>query len=152
VSNQVTPPRDPISDTETGAATRPMRAWMQDAAGVLAASGPNFIVIAVAYSPTITVNLSVYSIYTTVIIDTTLTGNTIFNLTNGTDGQMIKWRVRQDVVGNRTWTGGANIRFSSTLTAAFCALSTAASKLDYVGFEWISANGKADVLAVNQGF
>jgi len=109
-----------------------------------------FIVVPVTYAATTTVNLSPYSAIGTVILDLTLTGNVTFNLTNGTDGQVIKLRCRQDGTGSRIWTSGANIRLSADITSIV--LSTAASKLDYIGFEWNGTNSKADVLAINKGF
>src|SRR5690349_20664766 len=68
-----------------------------------------FVVVAVTYAATTTVDLSSYASYATVILDLTLTGNVTFNLTNGADGQTIKLRVRQDASGSRIWTSGANL-------------------------------------------
>lgn len=110
----------------------------------------HFIVVAVIYAATTTVDLSTYSSYATVILDLTLTGNVTFNLTNGTDGQRIEVRVRQDATGSRVWTSGANLRMSSDIPSI--TLSTAASKLDKLGFEWVGADGKADINATNKGF
>lgn len=108
------------------------------------------IVVTVTYAATTTVDLTNYSAYSIVILDLTLTGNVTFNITNGTDGQAIKLRVRQDATGSRIWTSGANLRFSADITSV--TLSTTASKLDYVAFEWNGTDGKADVLATNYGF
>lgn len=108
------------------------------------------IVVAVTYAATTTVDLASYSGYVIVILDLTLTGDVTFNLTNGTDGQIIRLRVRQDATGSRIWTSGANLRFSTDITAI--TLSTAASKLDYIAFEWNGTDSKADVLATNFGF
>lgn len=104
----------------------------------------------ISYSATTTVDLSAYSGARTVILDITLTGNITFNLTNGSDGQVIKVRVRQDGSGNHIWTSGANLRLSADIPSIV--LSTGASKLDYIGLEWNSTNGKADVLAITKGF
>jgi hypothetical protein len=117
--------------------------------GAPAISAP-FVVDTVPYSGTVTVDLSPYAAYATVILDLTLTGDVTFDVTNGTDGQVIKLRVRQDATGSRIWTSGANLRLSADI--ASIVLSTAASKLDYIGFEWNGTDGKADVLAINKGF
>ena len=119
-------------------------------ADIAALSGSGSVIVTVSYSATTTFDLTSYSLYKTVILDLTLTGNVTFNLTNGTDGQVIKLRVRQDATGSRVWTSGANIRLSADIAAI--TLSTAASKLDYIGFAWNGTDGKADVLAVNKGF
>lgn len=109
-----------------------------------------YVVATVTYAGTTTVDLSTYASYATVILDLTLTGAVTFNLTNGTDGQVIKLRCRQDGTGSRIWTSGANIRLSADITSIV--LSTAVSKLDYIGFEWNGTDSKADVLAINKGF
>lgn len=109
-----------------------------------------FVVVAVTYAATTTVDLSSYASYATVVLDLTLTGNVTFNLTNGADGQTIKLRCRQDASGSRIWTSGANLRFSADI--ASIVLSTGASKLDYIAFEWNGTDTKADVLAINKGF
>ncbi len=108
------------------------------------------VVDTLAYAGTLTVDLSVYASYQTIILDLTLTGDVTFNLTNGADGQAIKLRVRQDGSGAHVWTSGANLRFSADITSIV--LSTAASKLDYIAFEWNGTDGKADALAINKGF
>ena len=120
-----------------------------DGTGILDTRFLPLKVVSVAYAATTTVDLSNYSAYATVILDLTLTGNVTFNLTNGTDAQVIKLRVRQDGTGNRIWTSGGNLRFSSDTPSI--TLSTAASKLDYLSFEWCAADGKADFLASNMG-
>lgn len=109
-----------------------------------------YVVVSVTYAATTSVDLSTYASYAIVILDLTLTGSVTFNLTNGTDGQVIKLRVRQDATGGRIWTSGANLRLNADI--ASIVLSTAASKLDYIGFEWNSTDGKADVLAITKGF
>lgn len=111
---------------------------------------PSYIVVAVSYAATTTVDLAAYAAFDTVILDMTLTGNVTFNITNGTDGQIIRLRVRQDGSGNRIWTSGANLRFSADITSIV--LSTGVSKLDYIAFEWNGTDSKADVLATNYGF
>ena len=109
-----------------------------------------FVVVTQAYSSSVTFDLSTYSSYATVIIDVTLTGNITWNFTNGTDGQAVKLRCRQDATGSRIWTSGANVRVSADIGSI--TLTTTPSKLDYIGFEWNATDGKADVLAINKGF
>lgn len=116
---------------------------------LVAFASSGIVVVAVTYAATTTVDLSPYSSFTVVILDLTLTGNVTFNLTNGTNGQAVKLRVRQDSTGSRIWTSGANLRFGTDITSIV--LSTAASKLDYIGFEWNGTNSKADVLAIVKG-
>lgn len=111
---------------------------------------PPFVVVTQSYSSSVTFDLSTYAAYATVIIDITLTGNITWNFSNGTDGQVIKMRVRQDGGGSRIWTSGAALRFSADITSIV--LSTAASKLDYIGFEWNGTDSRADVLAMNKGY
>lgn len=117
---------------------------------IAALAGASVIVATVTYAATTTVDLTAYAGYKFVILDLTLTGDVTFNITNGVDGQVIKLRVRQDGSGNRIWTSGANLRLSGDITSIV--LSTAASALDYIGFEWNGTDSKADVLAINKGF
>lgn len=149
----------PTTSTIDGAASLTLR---QDEGALIVSNGTNYftqrgrarqlasIVVAVSYAATTTVDLAPYARWDTVILDLTLTGDVEFNLTNGTDGQTVKLRCRQDGSGNHIWTSGANLRFSADITSIV--LSTAASKLDYIGFEWNGTDGKADVLAINKGF
>lgn len=99
---------------------------------------------------TVTLDLSSYAAYPIVIYDATLTGNITFNITNGTNGQVIRCRFRQDGTGGRTFTAGANLRFSTDIPSL--TLTTTLSKIDRVAFEWDGAASKADILATNKGF
>lgn len=121
--------------------------WV-DAAGVPAPKA----VVAVAYAASITVNLANYAGVALVILDTTLTGNvTTFTITNGQDGQRIIWRVRQDATGSRTLAyGTTNVRFGTDITGT--TLTTTASKMDRITFEWNGTDGKADVVDFMKGY
>ena len=81
----------------------------------------------------------------------TLGGNrTMANPTNAANGAQIIYRIKQDGTGSRTLSWGTAFRFSSSLASP--TLSTAASKVDYIGFEYNSADSKWDCLAQNIGF
>lgn len=119
-------------------------------AGAATGTG-GMIVLAPAYAATVTVDLTTYSAYPIVVVNVgTLTGNITFNISNGTDGQMIRVRFKQDATGSRILTAGANLRGS--VDTAIPALSTAANALDRLAFEWHSTAGKADLVAYNKGY
>lgn len=146
----------PTTSTIDGAAS----IYLGPREGVLVASdGTNYstlkgagrrIVLAQAYLASTTVDLTPYPFCTEVIVDITLAGNVTFNITNGKDGQKIIVRCRQDATGNRTWTSGANLRFSADTPSI--TLSTGANKLDYLAFRWNGTDSKADFQASNLGF
>lgn len=111
----------------------------------------NKIILTPAYAASLTVDLAAYTSYDIVVVRVgTLTGNITFNLTNGTEAQIIRARFTQDGSGNRTFTPGGSLRFGTDITAI--TLSTAANKVDKVAFEWDGAASKADVLAITKGF
>lgn len=84
-------------------------------------------------------------------VDMTLTGNvTAATLTGGVDGQKITLRIKQDGTGGRTWAFDSTARFGTDITSI--TLSTAASKLDYIGLVYNSAATKYDVVAFTKGF
>lgn len=108
-------------------------------------------VLAPAYSASLTVDLASYAAYPIVIVNVgTLTGNIAFNLTNGTDGQIIRTRFTQDGTGGWTFTGGANIRYSTDTPTP--TLTVTAAKMDRLAFEWHGGAGKADLVAINKGY
>ncbi len=112
---------------------------------------PAMIVLAPAYSGTVTVDLTSYSAYAIVVVNVgTLTGNITFNITNGTDGQIIRARFTQDGTGSRIFTAGANLRFSAATPLP--ALTLTASKMDRFAFEWHAGAGMADLIATNKGY
>lgn len=89
---------------------------------------------------------------TTDIGTVTIAGNRIIAAPTGTptDGQQLMLRVKQDVVGSRTLTWNAVYRFSTDVPNPV--LSTAASKTDYIGFQYNSADTVWDCLAVARGY
>lgn len=85
------------------------------------------------------------------IFDVTLGGNrTMPNPTNGVDGQIIEFRIKQDATGSRTVTWGSEYRFSTTTPQP--TLTTTASKLDRICFERKSGDTKWDCTSYNLGY
>ena len=113
--------------------------------------GGGLAIVSPSYAGTVTVDLSSYASASHVVVNVgTLTGNVTFNITNGQDGQIIRARFKQDGTGGRTFTGGANIRFSTDTPTPI--IDLAASRLTRLAFEWHGADGKADLVAVNRGY
>ena len=104
-----------------------------------------------AYAATVTVDLTNYAAYAAIIVNVgTLTGNITFDITNGTDGQVIRVWFTQDGTGSRIFTAGSHLAFSTDTPSP--TLTTTASKVDSLGFQWRSAEAKALMVAVNHGF
>lgn len=102
-------------------------------------------VVALTDGVTIATDASLGNIFTV-----TLAGNrTMGNPTNGTEGQTIIYRIKQDATGSRTITWASEFRGSTDL--ALPTLTTAVNQVDYVMFIR-SAVTTWDVLAVNKGF
>ena len=82
----------------------------------------------------------------------TLGGNrTLANPTNPQgSGQMIIIRVKQDATGNRTLAFDTKYRFSTDLPSPV--LSTAANKIDYLGFIYNQDDDKWDFISFVKGF
>lgn len=109
------------------------------------------VVLAPVYAAAVTIDLASYNASPIVVVNVgALTGNVTLNITNGVDGQVIQVRLTQDATGSRIFTAGANLRFSTTTPSPV--LTTTASKLDRLTFEWHSAAGKADLTVVNKGY
>lgn len=109
------------------------------------------IVLSPAYAASVTVDLTSYTSYPIVVVNVgTLTGNVTFNITNGTDGQIVRARFKQDGTGGRTFTAGADLRFSTDTPSP--TLTTSANKLDRLAFEWHGGDSKADLIATNLGY
>jgi hypothetical protein len=84
--------------------------------------------------------------------DVTLGGNrTIANPTNPIDGRVIIFRLRQDATGSRVVTWGSDYRFRGDLAAGNVTLSTAATVVDRVAFEYVSTDGKWDCISFIKG-
>lgn len=111
-------------------------------------------VLSPAYAATLTVDLTGVTTPIVVVNVGTLTGNVLFNITNGTDGQVIRTWFTQDSAGSpsggRTFSAGANLRFSTDTPSP--TLSTAAGAIDALGWQWRSTDGKAWLIAVNKGY
>ncbi len=67
-----------------------------------------------------------------------------------TGGQQLMLRIKQDGTGNRTITWNAIYRFSTDVPNP--TLSTAATKTDYIGFQYNAADSTWDCLAVARGY
>jgi hypothetical protein len=81
----------------------------------------------------------------------TLAGSrTLSNPTNGADGQVVTWSIKQDGTGSRTLTLDTKFRFGSDLTSV--TLSTAAGKTDKLGAQYNSGDDKWDIVAFVRGF
>jgi len=80
----------------------------------------------------------------------TLTGNgTIENPTNGVDGRLIIFRLRQDGVGGRIPVWDTKYRFRGDLSSI--TLSTSADIEDRIAFEYVSADDKWDCVSYIKG-
>lgn len=108
-------------------------------------TGSVYQVVTLTDAATIATNASLGNIF-----DVTLGGNrTLGAPTNPTDGQVIEYRVQQDGTGNRTLAYNAMFGFTADVPSP--TLSTAASKIDFLLFQYKSAQTKWFCLAVNKG-
>jgi hypothetical protein len=81
----------------------------------------------------------------------TLGGNrTLGNPTNGVDGQLVMWSIKQDGTGSRTITLDTKFRFGSDITSI--TLTTTAGKTDKLGAQYNSGDDKWDVVSFVRGF
>ena len=125
--------------------------WTMRGMGSGGGGGGGMVVLSPSYAGTMTVDLTSYSAYPHVVVNVgALTGNITFNITNGIDGQIIRARFEQDGSGGRTFTGGANIRYSTDTPAP--AIDLLANRISRLAFEWHAGDGKADLVAVNRGY
>jgi len=81
----------------------------------------------------------------------TLGGNrTLSNPTNGFDGQLVMWSIKQDATGSRTITLDTKFRFGTDITSV--TLTTTAGKTDKLGAQYNSGDDKWDVVSFVRGF
>jgi hypothetical protein len=123
----------------------------RDDAGVLHLFGSGLLILTPAYSATVTVDLTNYADYSHIKVDVgTLTGNLALNITNGSNGQIIRVRLKQDGTGSRTLSFGGSIATSTDIPAP--TLTTTAAKIDLLAFEWDGTDSKARLVAVVKGY
>jgi hypothetical protein len=80
-----------------------------------------------------------------------LTGDlTLANPTNPADGQLIRWRLKQDNIGSRTLALGAKFRLGTDIPSV--TLTTTADKADYLTAVYCLADDKWDVVAFVKGY
>ena len=75
---------------------------------------------------------------------------TLSNPTNGHDGQIIVWRIKQDATGSRILTLDTNFKLGTDITAV--TLSTAANTTDYLAVRYNANTSKFDVISVVRGY
>ena len=114
-------------------------AWVNDT------DSTGHLVITPAYSATMSVNVSGAS-----VVRISLTGNLQLGFTGGVDGQKFIVELIQDASGNRTISYDPFVRFGTDITST--TLSTAANKIDRVGFIYNNAANKYDVIAFAKGY
>lgn len=106
----------------------------------------NPTVVALSYSSTLATDASSGSIF-----DVTLTGNvTLSNPTNPTNGQTLRWRIKQDATGGRTVTLGNKFALPGSVSSL--EFSTAANKMDILAATYHSSRDKWDVVALVTGY
>jgi len=106
---------------------------------------PGYTVQSLASGATVTIDASLGDYFTL----TPATSFTLANFTNLTHGKRILLRVKQDVTGSRVITYDTKFRFGTAVASAV--LSTAANKVDYLGFLYDILDDKIDVLAFDPG-
>jgi hypothetical protein len=79
----------------------------------------------------------------------TASTTTLGNPSNSVDGEVIRVRLIQDATGSRTIAFGANYDFGG---AGAPTLSTGASKVDILGFEYVASLSKWCYLGIGLGF
>lgn len=105
-----------------------------------------------AYAATITVDGTGLSMYGHIQVDVAaLTGSPTLNLTNFTNGQIIRVRIEQGGSGGYSVTKGADIAVSTDLPWPVT-WSSAVGKSDELGFKWDGTTSKARLVALVRGF
>lgn len=151
----VTPSAPASGSTKVyGIGTTPNRMAIQLASGSeqIILTQQNFpawgaLVVALTDAATINTDASAGTVFTV-----TLGGNrTLANPTNPVDGQKIMYRVKQPASGGPwTLTYGTAFRFSADIPQPV--LTTTASKMDRLAFEYNGADAKFDVIGVSRGY
>ena len=104
------------------------------------------VVVPLTFGGSIAVNAALGNVFTVTLTAST---GTLANPTNPQDGQVIHVRVTQDGTGSRTLAYGTAYDFG---TAGQPTLSTAASKVDIIGFEYVASLSKWCYLGGGLGF
>lgn len=107
--------------------------------------------VALTFGTTISVDASLGTVYSVTLTAST---GTIANPTSPADGQIIRFRITQDGTGSRTVAWGTAYDFGSTAGSANPAptLTTTASKVDIVAFEYVVAISKWCYLGSGLGY
>lgn len=105
----------------------------------------------VAYAATVTPNVG-SSGQIIVLTVGTLTGNITLANPTGTaaDGQVLKFRFKQDATGSRTLTWGTNFAFGTD--TATSTIPTAANATWIMAFEYDSTSSKFRAVGISRGF
>jgi hypothetical protein len=108
-------------------------------------------VLAPAYAATVTVDLSIYPMYDSFQVNVgVLTGNLVLNITGGSDGQIVRVRLKQDGSGGHTLSAGGSIATSTDLPLPL--ISTAGNAIDLLAFIWDATSGVARLVAYVRGY
>lgn len=102
-------------------------------------------IVPVAYAPVMTLDCSLGDTF-----DITLTGNGQINFINGSDGQRIIVRVKQDAVGGRVITLGSMVAMSVDIPTV--TLSVSANKLDLLGLVYRGSVDQYQITSYTRGF
>lgn len=79
----------------------------------------------------------------------TLAGNTTLTFSGAVDGEKLILELKQDGTGGRQITLPANVRYSTTIPSV--TLSSAANRIDKLGFMYNATDNKYDLVAVTYG-
>lgn len=139
--NNPTPEQTPALYDQLTAATNAANAAAASSNAQLAA----YTVVTKTWASTVAINWSDANCQRV-----TLSGPTTFTFTGGVDGEKLILELKQDATGSRTITLPSNVRFSTTIPSVL--LSTAANKIDKLGFMFNSTDNKYDLVAVTYGF
>lgn len=114
--------------------------------GVEYQTGQTSLAVTLTASGTVATNAALGNIF-----DLTAAQNfTMSNPTNPTNGQVIRYRIKQDATGSRiiTW----DTAFRGCTDLALPTLTTTAAKTDRISFEYKSADSKWDLIGYLKGY